>query len=59
MAAYSRHVLVFTGQADWKSRIENEAESGTWGLFLAGLKKAFGRGGKFHDVRYSVRWKIQ
>ena len=50
MAPYSSHVLVCTGQSDWKSKIEDEHSTGTWGPFLAGLKKGFGRGGQFHDV---------
>jgi prenyl protein peptidase len=55
MAAYSRHILVLTGQSDWKSKIEDERDTAVWGRLLAGLKKEFGRGGNYHDVSNSVR----
>lgn len=50
MPPYSSHVLVHTGQHDWKSKIEDEYAMPVWGTFLARLKKDFGRGGRYHDV---------
>ena len=54
IAPYSQHVLVSTGQRDWKSRIEDEHATGQWGPFLARLKKEFGRKGRFHDPSRNV-----
>lgn len=53
VASYSRHVLVFTGEIDWKSRIEDEHESGAWGRVLGHLKKEMGAKGEFHNVSES------
>ena len=58
MAPYSSHVLVHTGQRDWKSKIEDEHSTGTWGPFLARLKKEFGRGGQYHDVGASLSYVL-
>ena len=50
MAAYNKHILIMSGQTDWTSKIEDERDTADWGKFTAELKKAFGRGGEFHDV---------
>lgn len=44
--AYAEQVLISTGRADWKSKIEEEDDS----VFLKQLKKYLGRGGKYSDV---------
>ena len=54
MAPYSKHVLVFTGQRDWKSKIEDEVDTSVWGRALAEMKRQFGRGGEFHDLARNV-----
>lgn len=50
MAAYSEHIVVSTGQADWKSRIEDEKESGPWGEVVSNMKGLLGPKGRLHDV---------
>ncbi|RMZ80478.1 hypothetical protein DV737_g2995, partial [Chaetothyriales sp. CBS 132003] len=49
IAAYQKHILVGSGQADWLSKIENEEHSSDWGRLIAELKRAVGRRGEFHD----------
>ena len=47
MAPYAQHVVISTGETDWKSRIEDED-----GPNLARkLKALLGPKGSFHDVR--------
>lgn len=48
MAAYAEQILVCTGQADWKSRIEEENDGDN---LAADLKELLGRGGIYSDVR--------
>ena len=47
---YSQHLIISTGQADWKSRIEDEKDSADWGRLVADFKGLLGRGGEYHDV---------
>jgi hypothetical protein len=57
IAPYTSHILVSTAQSDWTSRIEDEktrAASQPWGRFVADLKTALGRGGRFHDPYRNV-----
>ncbi|RMD40276.1 hypothetical protein DV735_g4855, partial [Chaetothyriales sp. CBS 134920] len=55
MAAYQKHILVGSGQADWLSKVEDEVDSGGggaasgWAALVAELKRAVGRRGEFHD----------
>lgn len=49
MAAYSEQIIISTGQADWKSKIEDETN--TWGSIVAQIKGLLGPKGRFHDVR--------
>lgn len=51
VAAYAEQVLVCTGRDDWASRIEDD-EGGD--NFAADMKRAFGRGGRYTDVSFSV-----
>lgn len=51
MAAYNDQIVVSTGQADWKSRIEDDKDSAPWGSLVARLKQLLGRKGPLHDVR--------
>ncbi|RVX66275.1 hypothetical protein B0A52_10202 [Exophiala mesophila] len=46
---YSQHLIISTGQADWKSRIEDEKDSADWGRLVADFKGLLGRGGEYHD----------
>lgn len=50
MATYSEHVIVFTGQADWKSRIEDEKDTAPWGEVVSSMKSLLGPKGRLHDV---------
>lgn len=50
IAAYSQHVIVSTGQADWKSKIEDEKDTAPWGTIVAQSKAMLGPKGRFHDV---------
>ncbi|RMZ79107.1 hypothetical protein DV738_g3476, partial [Chaetothyriales sp. CBS 135597] len=51
MAAYQKHILVGSGQADWLSKIEDEnngdgdsdSDSAGWGALVAELKRAVGQ----------------
>lgn len=47
MAAYGEQILLCTGKADWKSKIEDEEDAG----LLRQLKKFLVREGKYVDVR--------
>ena len=47
MASYGEQILLCTGKADWKSKIEDEEDAG----LLRQLKKFLVRGGKYVDVR--------
>jgi len=47
MAAYAEQVLISTGQADWKSKIEEDEGS----VLVRQLKGFLGREGKYSDVR--------
>ncbi|KAI1919013.1 hypothetical protein LOZ65_004626 [Ophidiomyces ophidiicola] len=49
MASYSQHLLIATGQPDWKSRIEEDGPDQSWGILARRLKKLLGRGGKYSD----------
>ncbi|KAI5284264.1 Altered inheritance of mitochondria protein 32, partial [Ascosphaera acerosa] len=58
MAAYSQHLLVASGRADWASRIEDgvadegvvgEEEAEGWLRLTRGVKGLLGRGGRFMD----------
>lgn len=51
VSRYSQHLIISTGQHDWKSRIEDEKDSTDWGRLVADTKGLLGRGGEFHDVR--------
>ena len=51
MATYKKQVLVFTGQSDWKSRVEEDGEGTAWGDFNRKLKGMTTRGGQYADVR--------
>ena len=55
MVPYSQHVLICTGQSDWKSKIEDEKDTAPWGDFTHVLKSAVGPKGRFHDVCSSSR----
>lgn len=50
IAAYSEHVIVSTGQADWKSRIEDEKDTAPWGEIVASTRTLLGPKGRLHDV---------
>ena len=52
VAAYSSHLVVSTGQADWPSRIEDSAASSElpWAKLTSDLKSAFGRHGRYHSA---------
>lgn len=52
--AHSEHVIISTGQADWKSRIEDEQDSGPWGEVVSTAKALLGPKGRLHDVRCSM-----
>lgn len=51
MATYAEQILICTGRADWKSRIEDEDEA----VLARQLKKFLTRGGKYVDVRWQLR----
>lgn len=55
MAAYAQQLVICTDQTDWTSRIENDGEQKGWGEMVRGLKKLFGRGGQYTDVRSLYR----
>lgn len=50
MAVYNQHILVSTGQSDWKSRIEDEADTGPWGSVVSNLKRMLGPKGEYYSV---------
>ena len=50
MAAYSDHVLISTGQSDWKSKIEDERTTASWGELIGNVKDLLGPKGKLHNV---------
>lgn len=51
MSPYAQHLLISTGQSDWKSRIEDEKDSpAAWGGLVGEVKALLGRGGEFFDV---------
>lgn len=50
MASYSEQILIPTGQADWKSKIEDEKDTAPWGNVVAQIKQSLGPKGRFHDV---------
>lgn len=50
MAAYSQHILVSTGRADWQSKIEDEKDTAPWGGVVASIKEMLGPKGRYHDV---------
>lgn len=54
IAAYSDQILISTGQADWKSKIEDEKDTAPWGSVVAQVKELLGPKGRFHDVRVSI-----
>jgi hypothetical protein len=60
VAPYTRQVLVFTGQEDWKSRIDDEAlndrEDGWWGRVLGYIKRGLGPNGTYHNVSGALRF---
>jgi hypothetical protein len=47
MAPFAEQVLICTGKADWKSRIEDENHGDN---LAADLKELLGRGGIYSDV---------
>lgn len=55
MAAYTQHIVVFTGQRDWTSRIEDDGAGTGWGELVRKLKEKLGRGGEFANVCYARR----
>lgn len=54
MPAHSEHVIIFTGQADWKSRIEDEKDTAPWGDVVSTTKDLLGPKGRLHDVSLST-----
>lgn len=50
IAAYSEHIIISTGQADWKSKIEDEKEMAPWGNVVSSMKTMLGPKGRYHDV---------
>ena len=54
IAPYSEHVIVSTGQSDWKSKIEDEGDTAGWGAFIRALKKDVGPRGQYHDPYNNV-----
>ncbi|KAJ9604791.1 hypothetical protein H2200_010906 [Cladophialophora chaetospira] len=51
MSAHSQHLIISTGQNDWRSRIEDERENGTsWGSVVGDLKALLGRSGELHNA---------
>lgn len=54
MPAYSEHVMISTGQADWKSRIEDEMDTAPWGEVVSTMKSLLGPKGRLHDVGWSI-----
>ena len=46
MAAYAEQVLIASGKADWKGKIEDEKDA----VLVRQLKSFLGRGGKYSDV---------
>lgn len=50
MAAYSDHILISTGQSDWKSKIEDEKTTAPWGQLIGNVKDLLGPKGSLHDV---------
>lgn len=50
MAVYNQHILVATGQSDWKSRIEDEDGTQPWSSVVRNLKKMLGPKGEYHSV---------
>ena len=55
MPPYSQHVIVYTGRADWPSKIEKQDTQDLSGNPAKTLKQLLGLGGKYHDVR-KVFW---
>lgn len=53
MAAYSQQILVSTGLADWKSKIEDEKDTAPWGGVVAQIKEMLGPKGRYHNVSSS------
>lgn len=54
MPAHSEHVIICTGQADWKSRIEDEKDTAPWGEVVSSIKSLLGPKGRMHDVSWSL-----
>ncbi|KAK5071625.1 Altered inheritance of mitochondria protein 32 [Lithohypha guttulata] len=54
MAAYSQQILVSTGLADWKSKIEDEKDTAPWGGVVAQIKEMLGPKGRFHNPYRNV-----
>lgn len=50
MAAYSDQIIISTGQADWKSKIEDEKDTAPWGSVVSEMKTMLGPKGRYHDV---------
>jgi len=50
MAAYSEQIIISTGQADWKSKIEDERDTAPWGNVVSEIKTMLGPRGRYHDV---------
>lgn len=53
MPAHSEHVIICTGQADWKSRIEDEKDTAPWGEVVSSIKSLLGPKGRMHDVSWA------
>lgn len=58
MAAYSEQIIISTGQADWKSRIEDERDTAPWGNVVSEIKTMLGPGGRCHDVGRTLNFKM-
>lgn len=54
VAPYQQHLLIPTGQPDWKSRIEDESDTAPWGRMVANVKALLGPKGEFHDPYHNV-----
>jgi len=57
MAAYSEQIIISTGQADWKSRIEDEKDTAPWGTVVSEMKTMLGLNGRYHDVGRSLDFR--
>lgn len=54
VAPYQQHLLIPTGQSDWKSKIEDEGNTAAWGSLIANVKSLLGPKGEFHDPYHNV-----